>query len=55
MRVILVLPNGDDMELNSAGGCRFGSHNVDGPDQQLTLIAGLAALFDLFRKDFTKK
>lgn len=32
-------------------GHRFGCHNVDNPGQQLTLLAGLAALSDFIRKN----
>ena len=32
-------------------GCEFASHNVDSPMQQLSLIAGLAALHDMAREE----
>lgn len=35
-------------------GCRFSSHNVDTPMQQLTLLAGLAALHDRARRELAK-
>lgn len=35
-------------------GCRFSSHNVDTPMQQLTLLAGLAALHDRARRELAE-
>lgn len=35
-------------------GCEFSSHNVDSPHQQLTLLAGLAALHDRVDRDLRK-
>lgn len=39
-----------DTWLKDYGGYEFSSHNVDSPLQQLTLLAGLAALHDLVDK-----
>jgi hypothetical protein len=39
------------MGISVGYGYRFSDHNVDIPAQQLTLLAGLAALHDLIRKE----
>ena len=42
-------PSHDHMDIGQ--GYEFSCHNTDTPAQQLTLLAGLAALHDLVRKD----
>lgn len=37
--------------VHNTGGYEFADHNVDTPFQQLTLLAGLAALHDRARKE----
>ena len=43
--------HGDD--IKEGRGYEFACHNVDTPAQQLTLLAGLAALHDRVRKELT--
>lgn len=43
-------PNEEYWDGKGDGGYRFNCHNVDNPMQQLTLLAGLAALHDEARK-----
>lgn len=45
--------NPDSHEWKHGEGYEFSSHNVDSPIQQLTLLAGLAALHDWARKEIT--
>jgi len=40
-----------DSYIDKARGYKFGCHNVDNPMQQLTLLAGLAALHDKARRE----
>lgn len=42
--------HGAEYETRSGRGFEFSSHNVDTPQQQLTIIASLAALHDLMRR-----
>jgi hypothetical protein len=46
--------NPDHVSTFENRGYQWGPHNVDSPMQQLALIAGLAALHDLARKEMTK-
>lgn len=43
--------HGEGMAMRKKRGYKFGCHNVDTPMQQLTLLAGLAALHDRARKE----
>lgn len=43
----------DNWYFRDAEGYRFGSHNVDTPAQQLTLLTGLASLHDIARKEIS--
>lgn len=45
---------GEDMAMRKKRGYKFDCHNVDTPMQQLTLLAGLAALHDQARREIGK-
>lgn len=46
--------HGGEYDMEDGWGYKFGCHNVDRPDQQLCLLAGLAALHDRARKEINE-
>lgn len=44
----------DDWNFREGRGYKFSSHNVDTPAQQLTILAGLAALHNIARREISR-